>query len=59
MLCYKKIGAEFAEIPFFFFLTFLRPHLWHVEVSGLGVKLELAAASLRHSHGSTGSESHL
>ena len=29
------------EILFFFFFFFLGPHLWHMEVPKLGVKLEL------------------
>ena len=41
-------GATFRDHFFFcflfsclFFFFFLRPHLWHVEVCGLGVKSEL------------------
>ena len=43
-----------------FFLTFffllLQPHLWHMEVPGLGVKLELQLLAYGHSHSNAGSE---
>ena len=42
---------------FFFFFT--RPHLWHMEVSGLRVESELKLLALHHSHISAESEPHL
>ena len=39
-----------------FFFCFLGPYPQHMEVSRLGVELELKAAGLRHSHNNTGSE---
>ena len=34
-------GLIFSFVNLFFFLVFLGPHWWHMEVPGLGVKLEL------------------
>ena len=44
---------------FFFVLSFLGPHLWHVEVPRSGGLMGAVAAGLRHSSSNTGSESHL
>ena len=38
----------------FFFFFLLGPHLWHMEVVGLRLKLEL-----HHSHSNVGSKQHL
>ena len=33
--------GSLSLVGFFLFFFFLEPHLWHMEISGLGVKLEL------------------
>ena len=40
---YVSRGGVQGSAFFFFFFSFLRPHLWHMEVPRLGVKQELAA----------------
>ena len=37
-----------GQVSFSFFLSFFGPHLRHMEVSRLGIELELRAASLCH-----------
>ena len=37
----KKQISEFINKAFFLFFCFLEPHLWHMEIPRLGVKLEL------------------
>ena len=46
------------EAFFFFFLVFLRPHLWHMEVPRLGAKSELQLPAYTTAHGNTGSLTH-
>ena len=49
---YKEVAAiihdgDDSDLPYnrqpesYYFSLFLRPHLWHMEVPGLGVKLDL------------------
>ena len=63
--CESHLVLDFCWEFFFFFKIYifflLGPHLWHLEVLGLGVKLELraAAATLHHSHSYTGCKPHL
>ena len=47
--CY--LGA----VKFFFFLVFLGPHLWHVEVPKLGVESELQLPAYTTAHSNAGS----
>ena len=42
----------------FFFAFFLGPHLWHMEVSRLGVKTELQLPAYATAHSNTGSLTH-
>ena len=35
------LSNTFSFFLFFFFLVFLGPHLWHIEVPRLGVELKL------------------
>lgn len=37
----KILCVHTCEAEFFSFFTFLCPHLWHIEVPGLGVESEL------------------
>ena len=57
-LCKLKL-LNLIIVLFFFsflFLCFLGPHLWHMKVTRLGVKIRAAAASLCYSHNNVGSE---
>ena len=42
LTCYTTVGTpSFYFILFYFIFVFLGPHLWHMEVSGLGLESEL------------------
>ena len=43
----------------FFFLLFLEPHPWHMEVPRPGISTTASAAGLHHCHSKAGSEPHL
>ena len=53
----RREEAGLQKLNFFF--VFFRAAPWHMEVPRLGVKSELLATSLRHSHSHAGSEPHL
>ena len=58
--CEKAIilnnGGHFIKLLLFFFFSVLGPHLQHMEVPRLWVKLELQLLGLRHSHSNAGSK---
>ena len=58
-LCNIPLCLSLVIVFAFFFFFFLQPHLWHMEVPGLGVELELHTAGLCHTHSNTRSKLHL
>ena len=61
MMAIFNIAKWFLIVDFCLFVCFhfLQPHLQHVEVPRLGIKLELQPPGLCHNHSNTGSEPHL
>ena len=53
------VGLFLNFFNFFFFLPFLGPLPWHMEVPRLGVQIGTTAAGIYHSHSNAGSEPRL
>ena len=56
-LCLPKAWWLYRDL-FFFFLSILAPHMQHMEVPRLGVKLNLQLAAYTTAHGNAGSPTH-